>query len=187
MGYINGIYWPPGPWLNIKMPSYQYRKSHCGDKMVLRLSYLHNGISYTDKTTSLYWIIAQGQFQIIDNTSYCTISKPQDLYLELCDCLEIALKFETPRQQCCRGVCQISKRCDDLNYQSRDFRDFMRSYDKTSYRILKQGPGSYWARATILVPCHVVKSLKLVWRSDNDRLNLWVLHFQINNSDVTSR
>ena len=62
--------------------------------MVLRSSYLHNGISYTDKTTSLYWIIAQGPFQIIDNTSYCTISKPQDLYLELCDCLEIALKFD---------------------------------------------------------------------------------------------
>ena len=30
------------------MSSYQYRKSHCGDKTVLWLSYLHNGISYTD-------------------------------------------------------------------------------------------------------------------------------------------
>ena len=48
----------PGPWFNIKMPSYQYRKSHCGDKMVVRSSHLHNGISYTGKTTSLYWIIA---------------------------------------------------------------------------------------------------------------------------------
>ena len=36
----------------------QYRKSHCGDKMILRPSYLHNGISYTGKT-SLYWIGAQ--------------------------------------------------------------------------------------------------------------------------------
>ena len=26
--------------------SYQYRKSHCGDKMIIRSSYLHNGISY---------------------------------------------------------------------------------------------------------------------------------------------
>ena len=42
------------------MSSYQYRKSHCGDKTILRLSYLHNGISYTGKTTSLYWIGAQG-------------------------------------------------------------------------------------------------------------------------------
>ena len=38
------------------MPSYQYRKSHCGDKTILRPSYLHNGISYTGKTASLYWI-----------------------------------------------------------------------------------------------------------------------------------
>ena len=45
----------PGPWFNIKMLSYQYRKSHCGDKTVVRSSYLHNGISYTGKMTSLYW------------------------------------------------------------------------------------------------------------------------------------
>ena len=49
----------PGPWFNIKMTSYQYRKCHCGDKTILRPSYLHNGISYTGKTTSLYWIRAQ--------------------------------------------------------------------------------------------------------------------------------
>ena len=40
----------------IQMASYQYRKSDCGDKTILWLSYLHNGISYTGKTTSLYWI-----------------------------------------------------------------------------------------------------------------------------------
>ena len=45
-----------GPWLNIKMSSYQCKKSHCGDKTILRLSYLHNGIFYTGKMTSLYWI-----------------------------------------------------------------------------------------------------------------------------------
>ena len=48
-----------GPRFNIKMPSYQYRKSYCGDKTVVRSSYLHNGISYTGKTRSLYWIRAQ--------------------------------------------------------------------------------------------------------------------------------
>ena len=31
------------------MLSYQYRRSHCGDKTVIRSSYLHNGISYTGK------------------------------------------------------------------------------------------------------------------------------------------
>ena len=34
--------------------SYQYGKSHCGDKTILRPSYLYNGISYTCKM-SLYW------------------------------------------------------------------------------------------------------------------------------------
>ena len=50
----------PGPRFKIKMSSYQYRKSHCGDKTVVRSSYLHNGISYTGKMLSLYWIGAQG-------------------------------------------------------------------------------------------------------------------------------
>ena len=53
----NGSY-HPGSWLNIKMTSHQYRKSHCCDKTILQPSYLHNGISYTGKTTSLYWIRA---------------------------------------------------------------------------------------------------------------------------------
>ena len=48
--------WCSGPWFNIKMSSYQYRKSHCGDKTVVRSPYLHNGISYTGKMSSLYWI-----------------------------------------------------------------------------------------------------------------------------------
>ena len=48
----------PGPWFNIKMSSYQYRKFHCGDKMILWPSYFQNGISYTGKMTCLYWIRA---------------------------------------------------------------------------------------------------------------------------------
>ena len=46
----------PGARFNIKMSSYRYRKSHCGDTTVVRSSYLHNGISYTGKMSSLYWI-----------------------------------------------------------------------------------------------------------------------------------
>ena len=42
-----------GPWFNIRTSSYQYRESHCGDKTILRPSYLHNGIFYTGKITSL--------------------------------------------------------------------------------------------------------------------------------------
>ena len=46
----------PGPWFNKKMLPYQYRKSHCGEKTVVRSSYLHKGISYTGKMASFYWI-----------------------------------------------------------------------------------------------------------------------------------
>ena len=49
----------PGPWFNTKVPSYQYRKSHYGDKTILQPSYLHNATHYTGKTASLYWIRAQ--------------------------------------------------------------------------------------------------------------------------------
>ena len=48
-----------GPDFSVKMLSYQYWKSHCGDKTVVRSSHLHNGISYTGKMTSLYWIRVQ--------------------------------------------------------------------------------------------------------------------------------
>ena len=48
-----------GAWFNIKMKSCQYRKSHYGDKTILRSSDLHNGIPYTGKIASLHWIRAQ--------------------------------------------------------------------------------------------------------------------------------
>ena len=63
----------PGPWFNIKIPSNQYRKSHCGDKTVLRSSYLHNGISYAGKTASLYWIGALISFVL---TYYNVLCEP---------------------------------------------------------------------------------------------------------------
>ena len=49
--YIGNI---PEYLITNKMPSYQYRKSHCGDKTILWPSYLHNGISYTSKLASIY-------------------------------------------------------------------------------------------------------------------------------------
>ena len=62
---IDRITMRPGPWFNIKMSSYQYRKSHCGDKTVVKSSYLHNGIFYTGKMSSLYWIRAHRPFSRI--------------------------------------------------------------------------------------------------------------------------
>ena len=47
-----------GGRINIKISSYQYRKSYCGDKTILRPSYLHNGISFTDNMTYFNWIRA---------------------------------------------------------------------------------------------------------------------------------
>ena len=41
------------------------------------------------------------------------VSKPRDLYLELSDRSDI---WQAHRQQCCRRVCQISKRYDNLKY-----------------------------------------------------------------------
>ena len=41
------IYTGSGPWFDIKMPSYQYGKSHCEIPLW--------GISYSGKMTSLYW------------------------------------------------------------------------------------------------------------------------------------
>ena len=38
----------------MKMPSYQYRKCHCGDKMILAQSYIHNGNFYFCKEM-VYW------------------------------------------------------------------------------------------------------------------------------------
>ena len=46
------------PWFSMKILSFQYRKSHFGDKAILWPCYLHNGLSYTGKITSLYWIRA---------------------------------------------------------------------------------------------------------------------------------
>ena len=55
-----------GPRFNIKMSSCQYRKSHCGDRTVVRSSYLHNGVTYTGKMSSLYW---SGALELTDNKS----------------------------------------------------------------------------------------------------------------------
>ena len=46
------------------------------------------------------------------------VSKPRDLYLELSDRSAI---WQALRQRCCRCACQISKRYENLKYQSRGF------------------------------------------------------------------
>ena len=65
----------------------------------------------------LHW--HQESVSISDKTSYSymKVSKPRNLYLELYDRSGI---WQAHRQ-CCRCACQISKRCDNSNYQSRSF------------------------------------------------------------------
>ena len=71
------LYWIqcwPGPWFNIKMSSCQCRKSHCGDKTVVRSSYLYNGISYTGKMSSLYWIGALDLWHHIESPGHSKLT-----------------------------------------------------------------------------------------------------------------
>ena len=63
------------------------------------------------------------------------VSKPRDFYLGLFDHIEI---WQAPRQHCCRRACQISKRCDDLNYQSRGFET---SWDLTTRHLIRYSNG----------------------------------------------
>ena len=70
--YRNHLPWlTAGSWFNIKMSSYQYRNSHCGDKTVVRSSYLHNGIFCSCKMSSLYWISAQVSRNLSDAKTNC--------------------------------------------------------------------------------------------------------------------
>ena len=65
-------YWRPGLRFTMKMTSYQYRKSHCGDKTILRPSYLHNGISYTSYVVMEF--IGSFSFQGRISTIYVALS-----------------------------------------------------------------------------------------------------------------
>ena len=65
----------PGPWFNINMSSCRYKKSEYGGKTVVRSSYLHNGISYTGKMTSLYRIrVLDARDSVIGSGVYMTLT-----------------------------------------------------------------------------------------------------------------
>ena len=76
----------PGPRFNIKMSSYQYRKSHCGDKTVVRSSYLHNGIPYTGKMSSLYWIraLVYADLGLVQCDTFHLVGKMVRIYKRYC-------------------------------------------------------------------------------------------------------
>ena len=71
-------------WFNIKMPSYQYRKSHCGDKTVVRSFYIHNGISFTGKMSSLYWIGALITSKVVYDVAhvmFCIVYSSESFFI----------------------------------------------------------------------------------------------------------
>ena len=154
----------PGPRFNIKMSSYQYRKFHCGGKTAVRSSYLHIGISYTGKTTSLYWIRAL-LFKLQKNV--CSRIKLYGTHNRIChigkesyNCKgpvvrcdrdikrwsesvtapsNISEIWQASRQQCCRDTCQYSEQYDYFDIQSR-------SYE--TWRYLKlSGIIAFWGEA----------------------------------------
>ena len=86
-----------GPWFNIKMSSYQYRKPHCGDKTVVRSSYLHNGVSYTGKMSFLYWISPQVAYtvpsQYLDQWCWNTLNYIDGLAQDCSDSSALAMEL----------------------------------------------------------------------------------------------
>ena len=68
-------------WTHIEVPSYQYRKSHCGDKTAVRSSYLHNGISCSSKVTRIHLYIESAHWSHIFKTLWVP---NQELLLKTC-------------------------------------------------------------------------------------------------------
>ena len=108
----------PWSWLYIKMLSYQYRKSHWGDKTILWPFYLHNGISYTGKTASLYWISPPGDYL---NQWWCVIIESLGTNNKnIC----IKIQYFTHENSFQNGVWNMSA----ILFRSQCFKPFSRSH-----------------------------------------------------------
>ena len=79
----------------------------------------------------------------------CEVSKLWDLCLKLSDRSEI---WQAPRQQCCRGTCQISKWCNSSNYQTCVFET---SQDLTIIRLMGYWNGTLEANVLPILCCSV--------------------------------
>ena len=86
------------------------------------------------------------------------VSKPRDLYLELSDRSEI---WQALRQQCCRCACQISKRYDNLKYQSRGFETLR---DLTKRRLFGYWDGALDAMSAVYRVLHLANTqITQIW------------------------
>ena len=91
------------------------------------------------------------------------VSKQRYLYFELSDRSEI---WQALRQHCCRCACQISKRSDNLKYQSRGFEI---SRDLTKRRLFVRRAGLLWSQEDFewrwsvpLFKCHTVLEFSFI-------------------------
>ena len=83
----------------------------------------------------------QSPASVYDKTSYCKlsrkVSKPGDLYLELSNRSQI---WQAHRQHCCPRCLSNFKAMQWFKPPISRLRDFPRSHDTTSYRIMKRDP-----------------------------------------------
>ena len=70
-------------WLSIKMLSYLCGTYYCRDTTVVRLSYLHNGISYAGTMASRFWISPQAYLFPLKQASVKTDCKCTKMHLEM--------------------------------------------------------------------------------------------------------
>ena len=109
-----------------------------------------NGVSWVDINADQY-----PKRRLSVRSRY--VSKPRDLYLELSDRCEI---WQALRQQCCRCVCQISQRYDNLKYQSRGFETLR---DLTERRLF-----GYWDGAQNFLDITCITPLCFIIRHNFD-------------------
>ena len=135
---------------SVKMSSCQYRKSHCGDKTVVRSSYLHNGISYTGKISSLYWIV---QFADVYGTDQ---EANADMFIGLDSCW----KFVRPQiissaDGQLMALCTVFGRMFYGNVSvSESCTERIVSEQLLCMNVLDQGLRTFWELESLVIPAH---------------------------------
>ena len=138
-------FWPGG-WFNIKMPSYQYRKSHCGDKTILWLTVL------SPQWNFLYWqdnIFILNQGPVFYHQSQTHLDAfPQHAHLW---CVELTFLLHFPILV--TGISDIGKSFTNINKSSH----FLLMIAQVSVQLETNILLSVCQRQTIcLWPCYLI-------------------------------
>ena len=100
------------------------------------------------------YLHSQGPVSISEKTSYYRISQNLEAVRFLFRIASRSEIWQPHRHHCCRCACQISKRCDNLNYQSRGFET---SRDLTIRRLSDIETGSRTPNDAKIAFSHNVK------------------------------